>query len=96
MLFHCFLCALQFYRINYQSQIPARKSTCQRRYHPNVRKIGKNQKREFRQKSPGEPEGLPEGSQGQLGDPQARAPLVAPGGPLAPPPVPLRRTYPLT
>ena len=64
MLFRCFLCVLQFYGINYQSQILAGKSSYQRRYHPDIRKIGKIQKRKFRQNSPGEPKGLPKGSQG--------------------------------
>ena len=89
MLFRCFLCVLQFYGINYQSQISAGKSIYQMEYFRDIRKFGKNQKTKFRQKSPGEPEGLLEGSRGQPSDPQARPPLAALGGPLgaqAPPP----------
>ena len=64
MLFCHFPCILKFYEINCQSQNSAGKSTCQMEYLRDIEKFGKNQKTEFHQKSPGEPEGLPDGSQG--------------------------------
>ena len=71
MLFRCFLYVLRFYKINYQSQISAGKSTVIGDIIRMSEKLGKIRKTEFRQKSSGEPEGLPEGSQGEDKCPQA-------------------------
>ena len=87
MLFCCFPCVLQFYEINCQSQNSAGKSICQMEYLRDTRKFRKIQKTE--------PEGLQRGARGsqrRRGPPRPR--LVGLWGPQAPPPAPLRRTYP--